>query len=114
MLGPFYDPDGEEILPATTEATGRIVELALGTYRITSNVLTLADRTFRVTPGRLTRYIQDDWNQVSSGKPRKGFLLAYQGSAAAAGRMMEGLIAVAVLQRLRGRADRPQVILIGG
>ncbi len=111
MLGPFYDLDGTEILPATTEATDRVIELALGTYRVAAHPQIPARKLLRVTPSRLTRYIQDDWNQVFSARPRRGFLLAYSGSAAAAGRLVEELIAVELLKHLRWHGDRAQSVV---
>jgi hypothetical protein len=108
LLGPFWEPDtGEEIIPATTAATDRVVEMALGTYRIQSPLPSAPMMNVAITPRLLTAFIQRDLDRVFSGqRPGKGFLIAYQGSAAAVGRMVEELIAKMLMRRIKWRGEK--------
>jgi hypothetical protein len=96
-LGPFYDEAGNEILPCTTEATDAAIERCMGIYRLLSNVTSLHGKSVTVSNHLMTKFIQDDWNRVMAGDSALGFLLAYQGSRRAVGRLAEDVICAQVL-----------------
>jgi hypothetical protein len=102
-LGPFYDLDGTEILPCTTEATDAAIEHCMGNYRLLSNVPSLHNRTISITNRVMTEFIQEDWNRVMAGNSPLGFLAAYdsrqgQVSRRAVGRLAEDVVCPQVLK----------------
>ena len=108
LLGPFWQPyTREEIIPATTAATDRVVEMALGTYRAQSALPSAPMISVAITPRILTAFIPRDLDRVFSGQPPgKGFLIDYRGSGAAVGRMVEELIATMLMRRIKWRGEK--------
>jgi hypothetical protein len=100
-VGPWWDIDGDEIIPVGTEAVERAVELVVGTYAVRSSVAAFDGGTVDITFPMLTLLIQDDWDRVMGALPpalpSRGFLIAYGGGAAATGRLAEDLICQALL-----------------
>lgn len=94
-LGPFYDLDGTEILPCTTEQTNQAVERCMGDYRLCSNVSQLHGRRVAMTAAVMTRCIQDDWNRLMQEEPGSqsdSFLLGYRHTLRAVGKLAEDLV----------------------
>jgi hypothetical protein len=103
-LGPWFDQEGREIIPAGTEAIEVAVELVIGTFQLRSNLPEIDGVSVAIDFPALTQLIQQDWDRVMGGEdgqlPGRGFLIAYQRSAAAAGRLAEDLLCQVVLERL--------------
>lgn len=76
-LGPFYDQDGTDILPCTTEATDELLAECMGYYRLKSNMAAWGNTTVLLSNQALTEYIQKNWDEVMGGDAWDGFLLAY-------------------------------------
>lgn len=91
-LGPFFDSDGEEIIPVGDEAVEVPLDRALGRFLIRSCMSQFDRRVVHVTAKIMTEFVQHEWDRMWVGTPSQGFLLAYQGSAAAAGRLAEEVI----------------------
>ena len=89
-LGPWFDLDGSEIIPVSTEAVERAVELIIGTFQLWSNLPKIDGTSVAIDFPLLTQLIQRDWDRVMGGEdgrlPGKGFLIAYHSSAAAVDR----------------------------
>jgi len=91
-LGPFYDEEGTEILPCTTETTDELLAECMGYYHIVANVPELDGNTLLLCNHRLTKYIQDNWNEVMGEGESAGFLIAYNSAAKAVGRLAEEVL----------------------
>jgi hypothetical protein len=102
-LGPFYDEDGTEILPCTTEATDELLAECMGYYRIVANAPELDGMTLLLCNHRLTSYIQDNWNEVMGQGESAGFLVAYQSSPKAVGRLAEDVLCRLLMEVLLPR-----------
>ncbi|MBX3118391.1 MAG: hypothetical protein KF784_04945 [Fimbriimonadaceae bacterium] len=92
LLGPFYDIDGTEFLPTGFDETFEPLELAMGSYVVTSNDPALTSKSIKVTNRDLTAYIQADWERVFGPEPTKGFVMAYRSGTYAAGRIAEEIL----------------------
>lgn len=91
-LGPFFDSDGEEIIPVGDEAVDIPLNRALGRFLVRSCIPELHNRLVHVSAKIMTEFIQFEWDRMWAGTPSQGFLFAYKGSAAAAGRLAEEVI----------------------
>jgi hypothetical protein len=95
-LGPWFDLDGSEIIPVGTEAVEVAVERIIGTFQLWSNLPKIDRTSVAIDFPLLTQLIQQDWDRVMGGEdgqlPGKGFLIAYNSSAAAVGRLAEDLL----------------------
>lgn len=104
-LGPWFDGSGTEIIPVGTEAVELAVELIVDRFEVRTNVAGCEALDVEVTFPHLTDLIQDDWDRVVEGAadgllPGRGFLIAYEGTGAAVGRLAEDLLDLLVLGRL--------------
>ena len=103
-LGPWFDLDGSEIIPVGSEAVEVAVEQIIGTFQLQSNLPEIDGTSVAIDFPLLTQLIQEDWDRVIGGEdgrlPGRGFLIAYQSSAAAVGRLAEDLLCQVVLGRL--------------
>jgi len=113
-LGPFYDEDGTEILPCTTEATDELLAECMGYYRIAANASDLDGRSLLLCNRRLTTYIQDSWNEVMGKDESAGFLVAYHSAPKAVGRLVEDVLCRCLLEMvLPGHAGAATMLTVG-
>jgi hypothetical protein len=104
-LGPFFDKDGTEILPCTTEATDELLVECMGYYKIVSNLSDVHENRLLISNRRLTEYIQKNWDKVMGPDLSDGFLLAYRSAHKAVGRLAEELICVEVVRALYPKVE---------
>ncbi len=100
-LGPFFDADGDEIVPCTTEATDELLAECMGYYRVFSNLPVVHGSELLLCNRTLTRFIQENWSEVMGPKLSDGFLLAYRSPHKAVGRLAEDVICDQVTEILR-------------
>ena len=101
QLGPFFDEEGSEIVPLGSEAATEVVELLEASFVLRTN-LPLQSDNVKVTFPMLTKLIQSDWDRLTGSNedslPARGFLLNYQSSGVAVGRMAEDLLCILALE----------------
>ena len=110
-LGPFYDADGDEIIPCTTEATDKAIEECMGSYHVVAYGAAWNRGNVSITNRLMTEYIQADWDRMSEDLPSKGFLLAYQSSQKAVGRLAEEILCAQLFAE-RMFADGPPASIV--